>query len=49
MARVNYQYNVLVAKAIFPQAMREIGMKVPKSLGYDPKPVDLFLSKVKCG
>ena len=34
----------------FPQILlREKGMKVPKSLGSDPKPVDLTLSKVKCG
>jgi len=24
-------------------------MKMPESLGYDPKRVDLILSKVKCG
>ena len=30
------------------QFMRQIGMKVPKSLVYYPKPVDLILGKVKC-
>ena len=49
MARVSFYLNELVAKANFSQFMRRIGMKVPKSLGYDPKPVDLTLSKVKRG
>jgi len=49
VARISIHQYVFVAKAKLPQFMRAIGMKVPESLGYDPKPVDLILGKAKCG
>ena len=41
MARRKSQRKQLLA------VYEEQGIKVPKSLGYDPKPLDLTLSKVK--
>ena len=37
------------AKATCPQFMRGVVLKCEESLGYDPKPDDLALGKVKRG
>ena len=39
--------KVAIAKAKTPQFTRGLGVKAPELLGYDLKPVDLALSRVK--
>lgn len=48
MARLTHNEEA-EAKATSPQAMRGVLLKGQKSRRCNPKPIDLILSKVKCG
>ena len=48
MARLTHKEEA-EAKATSPQATRGVLLTGQESHGCDPKPIDLILSKVKCG